>query len=386
MSAISLRSAMFQQGAEHIYYNLNIINNQKDVNAPPPVLRFEETRNNPYLLNPSEYYCSVVRFQMDTPSLPLFIPIIETGQANPDKTIYTITLSYDYLGTTYDAQESIIFESENLNEPAPSPPLTSQDISTQYYYLGSFFHWITLVNKTFETAYNNLNAQITGAGGALPSANIPFMEWDPITATAILDADELGYNDALANPIKIFFNNPMFNLFCSFDFDFLGYNQPAGKNYRLNVYNVNNTNRLLLPTYTALQMYQEYSTAPLWCPISSIVFTTSLLPITPSLVSVPKTFGSNSSLISSGNNSAINSILTDFEVALTKGTEYLPQINYTPAGEYRLIDLIGNNPLSSIELTVYWMDKFNNLHPFYLNSGCSANLKLMFRKKSFNGL
>jgi hypothetical protein len=79
----------------------------------------------------------------------------------------------------------------------------------------------------------------------------------------------------------------------------------------------------------------------------------------------------------------ISSILSDFEIPISATNQYRPEINYTPQGEYILIDLYNNSDLYKIDLNVFWKDKYNNLTPFLLQAGCSANVKLLFRSKSY---
>jgi hypothetical protein len=119
-------------------------------------------------------------------------------------------------------------------------------------------------------------------------------------------------------------------------------------------------------------------------PIQSLVFTTSLLPVQETNVSAPKVFGSDSRLTSSNNNVNIAPIITDFEVPFSADNTYRPNIEYSPQSEYRLVDLYGASPISAIELSCFWKTQFGNLVPFYLNSNCKANIKLMFRRKDFN--
>ena len=53
----------------------------------------------------------------------------------------------------------------------------------------------------------------------------------------------------------------------------------------------------------------------------------------------------------------ISSILSDFEIPITATNQYRPEINYSPPGEYRLIDLYNNSDLYKIDLNVFWNDK-----------------------------
>jgi hypothetical protein len=57
---------------------------------------------------------------------------------------------------------------------------------------------------------------------------------------------------------------------------------------------------------------------------------------------------------------------------------------YNPNAEYRLIDMNSYMNLNRVDIIVYWKDKFGNIHPFELNPGNAASVKIMFRRKDFN--
>jgi hypothetical protein len=131
-------------------------------------------------------------------------------------------------------------------------------------------------------------------------------------------------------------------------------------------------------------MYQEASTVSLWNPVASLVFCSTMLPICPTQTSKPNIISNQSNNLSSGgDNSNLTNILSDFEVAIQDTNSYRPFILYSPTSEYRLIDLFNTSNLNRINIQVYWKDNFGNLNPFYLETGCSAHLKLMFRRKDF---
>jgi hypothetical protein len=158
-----------------------------------------------------------------------------------------------------------------------------------------------------------------------------------------------------------------------------------GKNYQFNFYNNNNLNLYNMGAYSVIQLYQDNSTVGLFNPVQSIVFTTSLLPIVQSVISLPKIFNSSTYNLSSvGNNSNVAPIITDFQVPFSATNQYRPNLEYNPSGEYRLIDLYGLSPQSALEISVLWKDNYGGQHIFYLGSGCSASMKLMFRRKDFN--
>jgi hypothetical protein len=218
------------------------------------------------------------------------------------------------------------------------------------------------------------------------------------------------------NAVQVFFNTELFNLFSSFSAFQNGYGgaTPLGLNWRMNFPDTISVNPYLanvlnvgaippaasmpeMPTslalppfqpmnYSLLRVSQEYPTTPLWNPVQAIVFTTSLLPIASSIVSAPVLFGQGQQFTNAGNNSGIANILTDLEVPTEKGWQTKPLISYVPTAEYRLFDLNGNAPLSAIEITVNWKDTFGRLNQFRLGAGSNASIKLMFRRKDFQGV
>lgn len=87
---------------DHVYLDLSTVNNDILGTDNRP-LNFTESRTNPIIDNPSNYYMSVIRFEVDTPaaSLPIFIPKLLIDGSNTDKntTAYSITMARPNLGT-----------------------------------------------------------------------------------------------------------------------------------------------------------------------------------------------------------------------------------------------------------------------------------------------
>lgn len=373
----------------HIYYNLELVNNETTGNNTPRNFSMIETRNSPYLQTPEDYYMSVVRFQLQSPSLPVFIPAILLGQIDVNKTAYSITMEIIRLGITYYQQVHIAYVPYDLTQPTPSPPLQAQDLTSMYYYIYSYQQWVRMVNKAFQDCLTGLAQQVTaGGGGALPTTNPPFMEFNLDTQIANINADQTGYNTDVFTDIRIYFNTAMATLYNNFPLRKKGYGVIGavsdGRNFQLEVLNIQNSNIINLPTYNALQVYQEGTTTGLLNPIQSIVFTTGMFPIYNENVSVPEIFNSNTQFNKNNNNNLISPIITDFVIPWSATNQYRQTIEYSPSGEYRLVDMFGKKPLDSIQIQVYWKDIYGGLHPFEVNSGCSGAIKIMFRKKSFN--
>lgn len=434
----------------HIYYDLNITNNDTNNNNNTPFLEFNETRSNPILDNPSDYFVSVIRFSLETPSLPVFIPApvipsVESALPAPSPAINTyFNLNYyitmgAYNGANWvEFQQPLLWIPEDLNAIKPTPAqVNAGDFDSPYFYCYSYTHFIyNIVNRGLAMCYQGLYA-LGGLG--LTQNTAPFMSWESgsdkatlYAPTPFFDSTEESLRVAplkvYGNYVRIFFNQALFNLFSSFE-SYI--NKKSGdptsatygvgkKDYIIKVYNKNNLNIGTLPfntstavapvvagfngsanvvpftpyntpslaqatplapySLTYIYMVQEYTTTPLWNPVSNITFTTSLLPVNPNLVSTPLIFNSGNVPQSKAN---IANVLTDLEVPLIVGRDYKPNLLYSPQSEYRLIDLNGNIPLSSIQIGVFWRDAYGHLNPFYLLAGNSATIKLMFRRKDF---
>lgn len=423
MSGIDFNSRISYE-PYHIYYDLNIINNDTTGTRKPPYLQFTEIRNSPYLMNPSDYFCSVVRFNLETPSLPLIVPQVKLGSTNVNDLIYSITLSHPTLFPNgFQRFVQYVPQSSSIDYPPPNVPIAPADIVNEYYYVYSYKPFIDMVNNTLQLLWNDVRGAVAAIDAAGYNAtNFPYLWWDEQANIATFVVPQEIFEMPSPNnptpallaalgagePIQIYMNSPLFNLFSSFSSFANGYTGQAaagvvpstfGRNWRIVIQNTVSSDPYtitsagvpqVLPvmynTKSYLRVSQEYPTTPLWNPVQAIVFTTSLLPIAPSLVSAPILYGQGQILTNAGNNSNISNILTDLEIPLEKGWETKPSINYLPTAEYRLFDLNGNAPLNAIEISVYWKDSFGAIHQFRLASGSNSSLKIMFRRKDFQGV
>ena len=379
----------FDSSPVHVYFDLNYINNDQTGLSNPTQLRFSQTRTTPYLQDPSKYFASLVRFQMDTTTLPIFIPQIKLGELYPNKTIYSFTMTYPVgLNIVASSQAFMWYFPEDQTATLPNTPpagtigITQQDMSGTYYFVYTFQYLCNLINQTLSNAFQSLQQNTNQAGGTLPTNHCPYFEWDTSSNTFSLFCDQTGFNqNPPYTPIKIYCNSAMYRLINSMPFQYFG-NNPNGQNYLLRVFNDNNSNLALSSSYTQIVMYQDITSVSLINPIQSIVFASSTLPIASTLVSASTAFGSNT--VSTGDSNNILSIITDFEVPVSPNNLYVPQVDYIPSNEFRLFDITSNQPLTNIDILVYWKDRFNNMYPLFLESnGATANLKLLFRRKDF---
>lgn len=438
--------------ADMIYYNILIKNNITgfDANGNPnfinsaiPVV-FNESRSQPYLSCASEYYMSVVRFSIDTPALPVFIPQPYQKWTDPSLLIYQVSIVNTFpppdAGTTvFVASENVVWIPED--SIAPVPTTTPIDYTNYpYYYCYSYQYFINLVNKALSDAYT---AAIAGRPGSTYIAP-PFLKFEDGIISMVANETQFfnNYDGTVNNNgLAIFFNTSLYNLFSSlttikyaepllnpkniplpiFPFAKSVLNDPTnalGLNYQiLNYFDQSSLNVVRIyknltsvpitsgASYTAYNCPCDNSPLPTWNPIETIVFTTSLLPVVSEIVGAPVIYGQpyanpyvsvvEPEIIidpvtfkvtlqypqSTPDNANILAVLTDFTKQLDSGTELKPSITYTPVSEFRLTDLYDEKPINQLEISVFWKDKFGLLHPFKLGAGGTATIKIMFRKK-----
>jgi hypothetical protein len=184
------------QDPDYVYYNADIINNRTDDSLtagglsvlPDPQIRFNETRDYPLIRDASKYHFSIIRFTMNGANrdLPLFIPIIQTGQSDVNLTTYAMAIPFQQSYTTNLGNITINAlptpryiqytpETQNLLlAPIPRPPTVEQDITSRYYWVYTYGWWIDIVNNTLELAFQDTFAAFQSAWSAYPGLTTPF--------------------------------------------------------------------------------------------------------------------------------------------------------------------------------------------------------------------
>ena len=391
---------------DQIYYDITVSNFQSTV-TKPPVFFFNEQRNNPFIMNPEDYYLSILRFTLETGSLPVFIPSIQPNQADVNKTIYSFTMEYTYppvgvAGSTVytSAQTFVDWIPQDFAAQVPLPPSANinriQNNATGYYNCYSYSYWIYLCDLAMNAAFEDLRTQVIAVGGAaaFPTTYSPFINWDTTSDQAVIYADEAAFtvdNRGInVDNIRIYMNAPMYGIFNSFPAVHLGYSQATlGRNFQLIIANVGAINLVTITpvnpppapapqTFRAIATYQENSTVANWSPITALVFTSNTLPIQSNQVSTPVIYDDNEIITFGGNNANIANIITDM---VSDNGQYRPNVVYEPRAEYRLVTLYGNRPLSNVDLSIFWRSKTGELIPYRINSGEAVTIKLAFLKK-----
>ena len=382
---------------DNVYLDIMTTNVLGNRTEPLPI-QFNENRTNAILDNAGDYCMSVVRFSLDTQTLPVFIPLIDTTGSDPNRTVYYVSLEYN--GDTFEQHIEWIPQNQYLSPPPIGAYPSEQSMANPYYYAYDY-NWIAyLVNNALNSCMSSLKAMYNGSyvppGDITPIAEIPEIQdiipptfvYDPTSQSFIIAANKKFFeffSPTNQPEIKLFFNSQLYELFSSFPALNYGMTDQY-KHYQIIFNSSNGANEISLPNVpdeddvvqTFIQVIQETPTLANLTPVSAIVFTSSMLPILPEQISSPQIFieGAHAS---TGNNANIGQIITDLES--DDGT-YKPSIQYTPTAEYRRISLLSSRPLTHVQLSVYWRNRYGNLIPVTLAGGGSMTCKILFQKRS----
>ena len=390
----------------HTYLDLDVVNNNLTSDTVAPALRLEETRNTPFLDgDSSEYFLSITRFSIQTGnSLPIFIPRIETGQGDRNKTVYSVTLMlYTFTADantgnsisskTYEETATVMHSTSDLTADLPQPPLVQQDLTGTYYYQYNASDIVAMFNAALYAAWLALRNDVfldspLDVYPAYVKTMPPVFEFDSDQYRLILNVNQsFCASSGTTSKLKgsIYFNTRFYELLSGLACDRVS--RSGVKNYQFTP-DTTSSRTVKDSSGVSHSLYsnvQEISSLAVWNPIASVVFCSGMLPIVATNTSPPLTYDdtSNNNLANNGNNSNLTSIISDFEIPVSETNKYRPVIVYNPSAEYRLIDMYSSSNLNKIDIMVFWKTHYGEYIPLRLQPGCAAHIKLMFRHETF---
>lgn len=399
---------------EMSYFDLTLKNYSNDTDNKQQ-LRFAENRQTDIISDCSQYNMSIVRFDINTSSLPVYCGEILHGstQTDPNKMLASITMEI-YRGnagsTVYCTDPThLTWVPQDLSVEVPKAPSDNADRAylqspSEYYFCYNYEHLLKIVNKTLA----DLTASLVSFDAYFADIPPPFMAWSTESNSAVIYCKQNIFSTDRVYPspsgdkeiyVKIYFNRALYNLFSTFYFMkqdphtmqvYKGqlYN-PLKMHYQLMLDSVNDTNVLqsinsnIQPLNRYLQIKQMISTVSAINCVSAILFTSDTIPVIPQNVNKPNLLLNNNVINyqRSGFQDNYANIISDFCPGPT-----IPRSDmyYVPEGQNRYISLTNNKQvLRQLDINVSWRDSFGIVWPFYLNSGGQANLKILFEKKKY---
>ena len=154
----------------------------------------------------------------------------------------------------------------------------------------------------------------------------------------------------------------------------------TGQNCNIIIKNNLDNTATLATGGTGYFMDQEFSTLYSWNSLQSVSFRSNNIPVNTQAITGFSSNGQTQPLQGGSANTVI-AYLEDFEPLNGVGNgEFREILQYIPS-VYRWSDLIGNNPLSTLDISVLWTDRMGYSHVLYIPPGGVLTIKLLFRKK-----
>ena len=409
-----------------LYYNASLVNASLEDIDEAPLCRFFEQRQTPLVQDASQYWFSVIRLVANGPGrgLPLFQPIIQIGQSDPNLTVYSFTLEYTYKGPdpsgessdpirspTFTSQAYVKYSPEDKRIDVPQPPLLRAETSTEYYDVHSYGSFVQNCNEAITTALvGRSSKEAVGTPIAhdaaidsteevpvdstpsileqfqswaaashwpqpptLPESFAPVLSYDGNTGLFSFTAP-IQFQDGAQADYSLWMNAPAQNLFANFQVERHG--KDLGRDYKV-VFN----KYLGAITKTVTVTQDRVSTDQIWSPIDSFVFQSTLLPCVNEQSSPPLVLGQND--LSTGVSASFSPQITDCSIFLGRADDNVSMLYYAPSPQYRLVDMgRQKQAISAIDIQVLWRHRLTQeLVPIKLTSLSNISLKVAFIRK-----
>lgn len=299
----------------------------------PQQINYLQTRAQNIVDKANDYYLSVLRFDVPNTNLPFFY-----FQDN----IYSVTI------TTAGTDKQIFLNYISVGEPGGNLNPGARGV----YYHQQF---LDMLNLALETEWN----QAPAAAGDPP-------------VMVLNDDSKFELRVDVASDSEIWFSRELYRFFLGIESIFGGYNQPNGKDQQI-LYKDNNNNTFAGPPGASYWgMEQETSTLYNWYDIRVIAIISNSMPCKQEYIGI----------ISNNLTNEIQ-IIADYvppymiEPNISKSEWIFHSIN-----NRRIVDLISDNPLRTIDFRVIGLDRHGEIFPIFIAPGDSASVKFEFIKKS----
>jgi hypothetical protein len=360
---------------DNVYLNISFQPTYDDNEAV--VLEYNTTKDTPILEKMSDYYMSVIRFDIPLAEVPITIFPIKPNQPNPN--LSSLIIGINYNNVSYPI--NLIYEPQYDVAVFGGVPVQNEDkqVVNEYYYIYQYENMILLINKALKTSYIN-----SGLQALFPSYEIPKFVFNSTSQLITLIVPKF-FITLTAPAVSIPTINMNYNFYQyldGFPFFEIDNNSPIGFDARFVLSDgaVTNSDGYAifgtLPTNPPeyYEVKQSTSILQFWNPIKKILLTSDTIPVLKEYI---QGTGKNSQ---TGNPSL--PIVTDFTPIVEKAGDGRSIAYYLPTSEYRKVDLISDLALTKISMRVYWEDIYGNINPLYIGSYQQASVKIVFLNKS----
>lgn len=350
------------ESTDRIYYNAIIKNSDGDNTFD--LIKYDKIGQSDVITKASDYYLSIVRFQINASSVPLIYFKIAPNQSNANLSPFTFTLTYgvnDYSATV------VYVPDNNLTAPTVNP----QPENNRYYYVYTYVHMIEMFNTALASAFTTLKTANPGA----TATTAPYFIYNTTTGRISLICERAGYIESGADPVQIWVNSDLARYFDAMQVYYDTIDNDKTLRFRILDYGNNRLDADLNidnSAGTLLQFTQEYAQLQNWNDFRDILFLTNTIPVESEKIQFQDNVGNESTL----------NILTDFSPAIQNAGDQRSIFFYFPSGPYRILNLTSDSFIKRIDFQIKWVDINNVVRDMYLAPNTSCTVKFLFIKKS----
>lgn len=363
------------RSCDNRYFNVKMINTKPGALGVKAI--FQSSLTTPIIDNPSEYYVSIIKFSIPGGNIPVFYAEtdLKFPNNNIDQTVWTVTIKNPV--TNLFVTKHIMYVNQGPEPPPSFTTLPTLSLNgtvprTDYFFIYSYQQVLNMFNTAMANALTDLIALDPTLVGYQP----PYFIYREGIISLIVPSQWL----TTSKP-DLYFNKPTYDLFNGLNGNyFAGADDLTFKvriEYKDNYYQPPFV-PIAVPPADYLIFTEEYQVYRNWSPLRSILFVSNSL--TTAGESYPN-FENITNVIDPTGNISYESILTDFTPDIVlPGTER-EQLVFTQTGPFRLVDLTSHNPVSRIDMFIYWTDIYGHRYPITIPFNSTVEVKLLFSKK-----
>lgn len=356
---------------DNIYQNIRISGgNDYDSNY---AATYNVNKTIPIVNKGSDYYLSVVSMSIPTDEIPI---LTATPLANqPDPNTLQTGLGIEYNGITYFTRLTFIPQGLGVGGIV-NPPVQNQPepVVNPYYFIYSITPYLTMINNALAAMYT-----ASGLDVVYPGVKAPFVYLNETTNRLVFVVGEDLVALYTAGTFNILFNEELVTYLNAFS-TYYNETRPDAP-YELVMTDSGNTcnenggsmRENLLDTYRFYS--QEFYGLSNWVSLNRIIVTSNTIPINGEFLSGRVSQGAS-------DQSVTMPILMEFQPDILIVSQARTGITYSPSAQYRLVDITSENPITNLNIVVYWEDMSGRLFPLYVSPYKCINIKIGFFKKS----
>lgn len=358
-----LNDVGIEEHQDHIYYNIDI----KTKNNEGEPARFNIDLSEDIVGKGSDYHAAVARFRCPVSDIPFVLFRVLEGPTQSDPNLGRYLFGLNYAGTFYNNYVEYV----NIQGYSSPPVAPSENSGLQYFQDGYDYYYIYTIEFFLELWNNTLIKCVDDLLTAVPA--LAPLDYPYFKSAPGGDIEFVYPRKFITEGIDLYYNSWLNPYIFGLTTEYVIGNPDFEHKIRLvelpeyeNGYVPFGGTAVVPPDWLVAR--PSFPQVPYWGELQSIVFRTTKLPIRSEMT--------NSDL---GYALVSEPILTDFVVSEWDGNR--SDIVFVPNGPYRLLDVVSDQPIRSIDVQIFWKDILGRITPLFIYPGTDVGIKLAFLKE-----